>query len=85
MLPQIPDPNMVLMARMMERINAMQQGYAALIGILRDIQQHLTAPSRVLRDAAGRVIGIEKGGQTQAVVRDREGLIEGAVPMQPTA
>ena len=85
MLPQIPDPNMMLMARMMERLEAMQARDSALISVLRDIQQHLTAPSRVLRDAAGRVIGIEKGGQTQAVVRDREGLIEGAVPMQPTA
>lgn len=76
---------MMMMARMMERMEAMQQRDAALIGILRDIQQNLTAPARVIRDAMGNVVGIEKGNQVQNVVRNRDGLIQGAVPVQPSA
>lgn len=77
----MPDPGMMLMRGMMERLEAMQHRDTALIGLLKDIQQQITAPARIVRDAMGNAVGVEKGNQMQQIVRGRDGMIDGAVPV----
>lgn len=78
--PAMPDQSAMLMSRMMERLEAMQQRDTALIGLLRDIQQQITAPARIVRDAMGNAVGVEKGHQMQQIVRGPDGMIAGAAP-----
>lgn len=82
---QGPDPGMSMMSRMVDRLEAMQQRDAALMGLLRDIQTQITAPAEIIRDASGRALGVRKGGQVQQLVRNQDGFIAGAMPARPPA
>lgn len=80
--PQAPDTGMMLMSRMMARLDVMEIGQANMLRALHALQAQMTAPTEIIRDPTGRPIGVRKAGQVQEIVRGADGLITGAVPAQ---
>ncbi len=81
-VPAMPDATMLVLSKIVERLDGMSQRDAMTAGVLEGIQRHLTAPAEIVRDpTSGLAVGVRKGGQFQQIVRSPGGNIAGAVPL----
>jgi hypothetical protein len=81
----MPEQN-IMMQRLFERIDGMEQRDAAIMAMLQDLQRAMRAPAEIVRDPRdGSPIGVRKAGQFQEIIRDGEGKILGSRPLERVA
>lgn len=74
-------------AMAMEQMRQQPQndGQAQVLEVLQTIAQHIATPPRIVRDAMGQPVGVEKGSMRYGVELDPEGRISGLTPDEPAA
>ena len=60
-----------------EKITGVEQGLQGIGQTVGDLQAHVTAPVKIVRDASGKAIGVDRGGKVKPINRGQDGRMEG--------
>lgn len=60
-----------------EKITGVEQGLQGIGQTVGDLQAHVTAPVKIVRDANGKAIGVDRGGKVKPINRGQDGRMEG--------
>ena len=66
-----------MLGPVIEKITGVEQGLQGIGQTVGDLQAHVTAPVKIVRDANGKAIGVDRGGKVKPINRGQDGRMEG--------